>query len=90
MTTTTSSVETMILRQLAFCTQKAVADAIGAEETHVSRFASGERGLRITQLGPALKAMGLKIVPADEVTVDAAEFKAVQTIASLYFLKTGK
>lgn len=76
-----STVESMLLRGLASVGQRTVADAIGGDETLVSRFASGTRGLHIGQIGPAFAAMGLKIVPADSVNVPLSELQALRTLA---------
>lgn len=81
MSAPTSNVESILLHRLAIAHQKVVAAAIGSDETLVSRFASGERGLRIGQIGPALKALGLKLVDADEVTVPAKRLEALAYLA---------
>lgn len=81
MSAPTSNIESMLLRRLAQVHQKTVAEAIGSDETHVSRFASGERGLRIHQLGPALDSLGLKLVDASDVTVDAKYLESLRNLA---------
>ena len=81
MSAPTSMVESLLLRRLASVHQKVVAAAIGSDETLVSRFASGDRGLRINQIGPALESLGLKLVSADEVTLPADELNALQILA---------
>ena len=81
MSATGSATESMILRRLAQVHQKTVATAIGSDETLVSRFASGERGLRINQIGPALEAMGLKLVDASEQTVDSKYLESLRNLA---------
>ena len=81
MSAISSSTESLLLRRLAQVHQKAVAAAIGADETLVSRFASGERGLRIQQIGPALEALGLKLVDATEQTVDAKYLESLRNLA---------
>ena len=81
MTESTSATMRMILRQLAIVHQNTVASAIGSDETHISKFASWERGLRIHQIGPALEVMKLKLVSADEVTLPADELNALQILA---------
>ena len=74
-------IESLILRRLAAVHQKTVAMAVGGDETLVSRFASGDRGLRIGQLGPAFAAMGLKVVAEDAVVIDASELTALRILA---------
>ena len=78
---TDSTVESMLLRALASVGQRTVAEAVGGDETLISRFASGARGLHINQMGPALDAMRLKIVPADSVSIPVAELEALRTLA---------
>ena len=73
--------ESLILRRLAAVHQKTVAVAVGGDETLVSRFASGDRGLRIGQLGPAFDAMGLTVVSADAVVIDIEELNALRILA---------
>ena len=81
MTATTSTTESLILRRLAAVHQKTVAVAIGSDEGTVSRFASGERGLRIHQVGPAFDALGLKLVPINEVSIPREELEALRVLA---------
>jgi hypothetical protein len=81
MPSSNSITEGLLLRRLAVAHQKVVAAAIGADETLVSRFASGERGLRIGQIGPALQALGLKLVDSEEVTIPAKKLEALMFLA---------
>ena len=74
--------ELMIHRHLAGHTAKAVSEAIGGDETLISRFKSGERGLRIEQIGPFLEAVGLKLVANDEVTVDPKYLESLRNLAA--------
>lgn len=78
---TDSNVESLLLRALASVGQRTVADAVGGDETLISRFASGSRGLHINQMGPALDAMRLKLVPSDSVSIPLSELEALRTLA---------
>jgi hypothetical protein len=85
MAATNSKTELEIRRGIALAGNKTVAEAIGGDETLVSRFLSGERGMRIDHLGPLLDRIGLKVVPISDTSVDPVEWHAVQTLASKYF-----
>ena len=82
MSATLSNAELAIRRGIAGHTNKWVAEAIGMDETFLSRFLSGERGLKIDQIGPALQAMGLKLVDADEVTIPAKRLASLEYLAA--------
>ena len=75
------SLESLILRRLAVVHQKTVAAAVGGDETLISRFAAGERGLKINQLEGAFAAMGLRVVPVDAVVIGADELNALRVLA---------
>jgi hypothetical protein len=76
-----STTELLIHRRLAESTAKAVAEAIDSDETHISKFRSGERGLKINQIGPALAAMGLKLVDSDETFIHPKRLAALECLA---------
>lgn len=76
-----SNSELLIRRGIAGRTGKQVAEAIGTDDTFISRFLSGERGLKIDQIGPALAAMGLKLVDAEEQTINPKRLEALEYLA---------
>lgn len=80
---TTSSIEGLVLRRLAGVKNAAVAAAIKHDEGHVSRIASGERGLRLSELGPFMAALGLRIIECDGqvVSLPADEHAALRLLA---------
>ena len=80
---TTSSIEGLILRRLAGVKNAAVAAAIHHDEAHVSRIASGERGLRIHEFGPFMAALGLQVIECDGqvATLPADELAAIRLLA---------
>ena len=80
----TSNLESDLLRRRAVIHDKVIADVIGQDVTFVSRFFSGERGLRINQIQSALETLGLKIVPADEVSISQKEIDSLRHLAMLY------
>lgn len=79
----TDPLQSLILRRLAATKFSPVASAIGHEESHVSRIASDERGIRLSQLGPFLSALGLRVVEVggDAVTIPAEKLRALQVLA---------
>lgn len=80
---TTSSIEGLVLRRLAGVKNATVAAAIKHDEGHVSRIASGERGLRLAELGPFLAALGLRVIECDGqvVSLPAEEHAALKLLA---------
>lgn len=84
---TNSTVSSLILHRLAFITQKQVADALGTDATHISKFQSGTRGIDLDQLGPLLDLLNLKLVDVTDIHVPADEWAAVKTLGSKYFMK---
>ena len=83
---TNSTVSSLILHRLALVTQKQVADALGTDSTHISKFQSGTRGIDLDQIGPLLDSLGLKIVDVSDIHVAADEWAAVKVLGSKYFL----
>lgn len=77
-----SNTELLIRRAISGHTNKRVAEAIGCDETFVSRFLSGERGLKLCDIGAALEAMGLKLVDVEEVTVPAKRLASLEYLAA--------
>ncbi len=85
MSATHSKTELSIRKGIAMASNKAVAEAIGSDETLLSRFLSGERGIRLEQIGPMLEKIGYKLVPVTDTSVDPDEWAAVRNLASKYF-----
>ena len=59
------SLDSLILQRLATVKNATVGAAIGHDESHVSRVASGERGLRLAEIEPFLSALGLAVIECD-------------------------
>lgn len=80
---TTSSVESLVLRHLAGVKNATVAAAIRHDEGHVSRIASGERGLRLSELEPFFAALGLRVIECDGpvASLPADELAAIRLLA---------
>jgi len=78
-----STLHALILRQLAGVKNTTVATAIGHDDGHVSRIASGERGLRINELEAFMKSLGLRVIQCDGeiVSLPKAEHEALKTLA---------
>lgn len=79
----TDPLQTLILRRLAAVKNDAVAQAIGHDESHVSRIGTGERGVRLAELGAFLGALGLKVIEVggDSVTLPAEKLRALKVLA---------
>ena len=81
MPATQSNIESLFHRLIAQIDGTVVAAAIGTDDTHISKFRSGERGLKIDQIGPFIDALGLKIVSKADVTVDAEYLESIETLS---------
>jgi len=79
----TRNTEALILRRLATVKNQAVGEAIGHDDSHVSRIAANERGLRLRELEAFFKALGLRVIECDgaTVTLPADEFDALKLFA---------
>lgn len=75
--------QTLILRRMASVKHKTVADAIGSDESTVSRMASGERGLSLDKLEAFLAALGMTVIEVggDAVTIPRQKYRALQVLA---------
>lgn len=73
----------LLLKRLAIVGQTKVSEVTGIDHTLISRFVSGERGLRIDQIGPVLDALGLRLVEANGEmrTIGADEHEALKLLA---------
>lgn len=70
-----------ILRRLATVKNQDVGDAIGRDESTVSRIASGELGLKLNDLHGFLCALGLKVVDGNQVCVDREVYESYRVLA---------
>ena len=86
--------QTLILRRMASVKHKAVAEAIGADESTVSRMVSGERGLALDKLESFLAALGMTVIEVggDAVTIPREKYRALQVLAreALRFEEAGE
>lgn len=73
-----------ILRAIATVKNQAVADAIGRDDSTVSRIVSGESGVKLDVLQPFLACLGLKVVPFGHICIDAEEWEATRVMARKY------
>lgn len=73
----------VILSLFAKVGQTAIADKTGIDNTVLSRFACGERGLTIQQLGAVLDAIGGAVVDTggDAITIPRAKYEALRVLA---------
>lgn len=71
----------LITSELAKASLDTLARAIQKEESQVSRIRSEEVGAKISDVVRLIYTVGLKVVPADHVTVKRETYEAVATIA---------
>lgn len=71
-----------VLQRLARVKNAAVAQAIGKDESQVSRIAAGDLGVKLADLQPFLAALGLKVVDCNRVCVDRDVYESFKTIAT--------
>lgn len=78
-----SSLQSLILRQIASVKNSTVAEAIGHDESHVSRVTSDERGLKISELENFFTALGLRVIQCDGqvVQLPKQELEALRVLA---------
>lgn len=74
-------IESEILHRLARKTQAEVALAVDRDPAWVSRVGSGHGGVNLSQFGPFLEVLGLKVVPIDQPTIDPVEYEAIRALA---------
>lgn len=72
----------VVLQKLAKAKNQTVAEAIGKDESTVSRIVSGEVGIKLNDLQPFLGSLGLKVVGADQVCIDRAIYESYKTLAT--------
>lgn len=81
-TATARKLVQVVLQRLAKAKNQTVAEAIGKDESTVSRIASGESGIKLADLQPFLGSLGLKVVSADQVCIDRAIYESYKTLAT--------
>lgn len=69
-----------LLRSIAIVKNQAVADALGCDDSTISRIVSGESGIKLLSLHPFLACLGFKVVPVGHVCIDAVEWQAKETL----------
>jgi hypothetical protein len=74
-------VEALILRRLAAVSQAAVARQCGWTESHTSRIASSQAGVKLDELGRYLEVLGLRLVDKEARLVDQDEYHALRVLA---------
>ena len=71
----------VILQRVAGVKNQAVGDAIGKDESTVSRIVSGEIGVKLELLEPFLTSLALKIVDANRICIDVEKYNAMLILA---------
>jgi hypothetical protein len=79
----TSNLVSKVLSRLATVKNSTVANALETDESFISRFASGERGLRLQQIEPFFEELGLKVIECsgEVVQLPLDEYQALVTLA---------
>ncbi len=79
----TDPLHSLILRRLATVKNDVIAVAIGHDVSHVCRIGSGERGIKLEELGLFLGALGLRVVEVggDSLTLPAEQVRALKVLA---------
>lgn len=73
-----------ILRTVATVKNQVVAQAIGVDDSTITRITSGESGVKLDRLQPFLACLGLKVVPWGHVCIDHDEWEATCVMARKY------
>ena len=58
-----------------------VAQMLGRDESTISRWASEDMGIKLSDIGPFLAAVGLKVVDSGKVCVDRSVYESYKTLA---------
>lgn len=82
-TATSLKTESLVLRRVAAVGQKTAADAIGVNESQLSRFLSGEGGLKFSQLTALLELLEITCshYQSEIVPVESEELHALRVLA---------
>lgn len=72
----------LVLQRLARVKNSRVAEAIGKDESQVSRIVAGDSGIKLADLHAFLAALDLKVVERSKVCVDRAVFESYRTLAA--------
>ncbi len=73
----------LILQRIADLKYQTVADAIGRDESTVSRIVSGDSGVKLQELVPFLDITGFKLVPKDHYCVQLDRWNALVVYAKI-------
>lgn len=79
-----------VLQRLASVKNQDVGNAIGKDESTVSRIASGELGIKLADLHGFLGALGLKVVDANQVCIDRQIYESYKTLATAALVNPAK
>lgn len=81
-----------VLHALASVGLKTVAAALDCDESTISRLKTTEQKINIESFCLMLETLGLKVVSADDLTVDRERYQALLTLAEMGFaaLKDGE
>ena len=78
-----SPLEQLLLRKRAQIKDEAIAQAIGKDRSVVSRMFGGDQGVMLHDLEKLLSSLGLKVVPADTVTLRNDAHEALRLFAGV-------
>ncbi len=72
----------LVAKNLGGTSLDVLSQALGKDDSQVSRIRSGQLGATVQDVTRMLYAAGLKIVPVDRVCVDGPTYQAMATIAA--------
>ncbi len=72
----------VIMRRLAQVKNLRVAEAIGKDESTISRIASNEAGVRLNDMYAFFDVLGLKLVDSGQISVDRKIYESYKILAA--------
>lgn len=69
-----------VLQRIAVVKNQAVADALGVDDSTVSRIVAGDSGVKLIALHAFLDICGLKAVPKSHICIDTDEWRAKEIL----------
>jgi len=83
--TARKTTEAKLRDALAHEGHKTVSDALGISSSNISKYLSGDQTTSLERFCAMIDAAGLKLVDADEFSVDPAEYKNMAKICAAHF-----
>jgi len=83
--TARKTTEAKLRDALAHEGHKAVSDVLGISSSNISKYLSGDQTTSLERFCSMIDAAGLKLVDADDLSVDPAEYKNMAKICAAHF-----